>query len=305
MVFLNTQKCLDKAYEHAKVQWFDDASDYIFFSDCHRGDDSVSDEFARNQTLMVSALNYYYDKGYTYVEAGDGDELWEHANFKHIRAAHTDVFTVMKQFYDSNRLVLLYGNHNIYLRNPHYVKYHYYYFYDEYEDKEQTLFRGIKPQEALLLKHKTTGQQILIIHGHQGDFWNDQAWFFSMLTLRYFWKFMHLVGFRNPASPAKNQQKRHKIEKNYSSWIKKHKIMLICGHTHRMKFSKPNKYPYFNIGCAIHTKGITGIEIKHGEIMLVQWRIQADKQGVLHTVRNIIGGPVPIEKYHKNIVKFE
>ncbi|HHX56202.1 MAG TPA: serine/threonine protein phosphatase, partial [Clostridiales bacterium] len=90
---------LTSAYKNAKVKYFDKNSKYIFFSDIHRGDDSVSDEFARNQLVLLYALNYYYDRGYTYVEVGDGDELWKHREFRHIRLAHSDIFEAMKKFY--------------------------------------------------------------------------------------------------------------------------------------------------------------------------------------------------------------
>ena len=88
-----------------------------------------------------------------------------------------------------------------------------------------------------------------------------------MLLMRYFWRFMHVVGFQNPASPAKNLYKRTKIEVKYRKWIEKYQKIIICGHTHRPKFSESDQLPYFNTGCCIHTKGITGIEIADGSIM--------------------------------------
>ena len=72
---MKTDKRLTEAYKNAKIELFDKNSKYIFFSDVHRGDDSVSDEFTRNQNLFLHALNYYYNNEYVYVEAGDGDEL--------------------------------------------------------------------------------------------------------------------------------------------------------------------------------------------------------------------------------------
>lgn len=291
---MKTYKRLTEAYDNAKRMNIDDNSKYIFFSDLHRGDDSISDEFARNQTLMVSALQYYYKNGYTYVEVGDGDDLWVHSNFKHIRTAHIDVFTVLKEFYKDNRFIMLYGNHNIYLKSRYYVMMNYYFYYDEFTESEEELFVGLRPIEALRLTYTPTGQEILVVHGHQGDFFNDQCWFLSMIALRYFWKFMHLVGFRNPASPAKNQSKRHKIEKNFTKWLKKNKVMMICGHTHRPKFPNKNDMPYYNTGCCIHTKGITEIEIINGKIMLVQWRIHADSDGILRVKRMVIKGGIPI-----------
>jgi UDP-2,3-diacylglucosamine pyrophosphatase LpxH len=294
---MNTDKRLTQAYENAKMVYFDENSKYIFFSDVHRGDDSVSDEFARNQNLFLHALNYYHNNGYTYIEVGDGDELWEYPEFKHIRLAHTDIFVVIKKFFDSNRLFMLYGNHNIYLKSKKFVANNYFNFYDEYKQERVELLKGLNPLEALVLKNKKTSQEILVLHGHQGDFMNDQFWKLSMFLLRYFWRFAHLVGFENPASPARNMFRRHKVERNYDKWIRKHKIMLICGHTHRQKFPKSNELPYFNTGCCIRTRGITGIEISDGKIAMVDWRISSDSEGVVRITRNVERGPEPLEKF--------
>lgn len=298
-----TNKRLLEAYRNGKTEYLDKNSKYIFFSDCHRGDDSVSDQFARNQSLFLHALNYYFSNGYTYVEAGDGDELWEYSNFKYIRLAHSDIFTAIKKFYDNQRLIMLYGNHNISLKFHSYVKKHYYHYYDEYDQKKYELFKGLIPYESLILRHKTTKQKILVVHGHQGDLMNDQLGFINKLLLRYFWRFMHVVGFQNPSSPARNLYKRHKIEKTYKKWIRRHGIMLICGHTHRPRFPKTGELPYFNTGCCIHTRGITGLEIIEDTILMVDWRIRSDHNGVLQVERNIMRGPEPIEKF--DLSKFQ
>jgi UDP-2,3-diacylglucosamine pyrophosphatase LpxH len=128
---------------------------------------------------------------------------------------------------------------------------------------------------------------------------NDQLWFLSMLLLRYLWRYLHLVGFDNPTSPARNLYKRHKIERIYDEWIEKNKTMLICGHTHRPKFPKADDLPYFNTGCCIRTRGISGIEIINGEILLVDWRVAADENGGLQIRRTVARGPEPIEKYDR------
>ncbi|MEQ8155422.1 MAG: serine/threonine protein phosphatase [Clostridiaceae bacterium] len=292
-----SDKRLTEAYNNARVEYFDEKSRYIFFSDTHRGDRSLSDEFTGNVNIYIYALEYYFNNDYVYVEAGDGDELWEHSSFKHIRFAHSDVFDIMKKFYDNNRLIMLYGNHNMYLKNKHYVTSHLYRFFDEYNEEYIELFNGIDPCEALVLKNKNTGQEILTVHGHQGDFMNDQLWYLTMLTLRYFWRFIHIVGFQNPASPAKNFHKMHKIEKMYNKWIEKNMMMLICGHTHRPKFPKSHELPYFNTGCGIRAGWITGIEISEGKIMLVDWRVMPNKDGVLQIERKIAFGPELIENF--------
>jgi len=111
-----SDKRLNQAYQNAKVLEFDDTSRLIFFSDCHRGDNSLSDEFARNQAIYQYAMAYYYFNGYIYVEAGDGDELWEYTHFEHIRTAHSDIFRTLQHFHEEDRMIMLYGNHNMVLK---------------------------------------------------------------------------------------------------------------------------------------------------------------------------------------------
>lgn len=292
-----TDRRLMEAYSNAKLETFDENSKYIFFSDSHRGDNSLSDEFSRNQNIFIHALEHYYSNGFTYVEAGDGDELWEYTKFRHIRLAHSDVFKTLKKYHDSNRFILLWGNHNLFLASKDYIRKNYFKYYDEYTEEQCDLFDGLVAYEALVLRHKNTGQEILTVHGHQGDYMNDKFWFGSMLLLRYFWRFMHLVGFQNPSSPAKNVNKMHKIERKYNKWIKKHNRILICGHTHRPKFPLTGELPYFNTGCCIHARGITGIEIEKDMISLVEWKLRPDSEGVIRIERGILKGPEPIKKF--------
>lgn len=295
---MKTEQRLTEAYQNARIEYFDSKSKYVFFSDCHRGDGRLADDFSRNQNTYLHALDYYYKNGFVYVEAGDGDELWENPSLKTIRSAHFEVFETIKKYFDDGRLIMLYGNHNIYLRDDKYVEENYFSYYDEYREVRFDLLRGLKPCEALLLKHSVTGQEILTVHGHQGDFGNDQFWVFSMLSLKYFWRFLHAFGVQNPSSPVKNAYKRHKIEKNFIKWIEKSKIMLICGHTHRYKYPKSTELPYFNTGCCVYPSTITAIEIEEDAIRLVRWRVVADHDGKLIVDRKVLRGPDPLEKFN-------
>jgi UDP-2,3-diacylglucosamine pyrophosphatase LpxH len=296
-MIMRTEQRLTEVYNGARVEYFDENSKYVFFSDCHRSNGSHSDEFLRNRNNYLFALEYYYKNGFTYVEAGDGDELWEHPHFRDIKNAHSAMFDVLKRFFYEDRLIMLYGNHNIYLKNQKYVESNYYTYYNNDEEVTYDFMKGLKPCEGLVLKHRNTQQEILVVHGHQGDFSNDQFWFPSMLALKYFWRFLHAVGAKLPSSPVGNLNKRHKIEKNYVKWIEKHKKMIICGHTHRVKYPKDNELPYFNIGCCVYPNSITNIEITGGEILLVKWSVLPDEDGVLQIRRQILMGPNPIEKY--------
>ncbi len=296
---VGTIKRLNECYKKAEVLEFDDEDRIIFFSDVHRGDNSMSDEFAHNQNIYYHALEKYYEEGYEHFELGDGDELWEHADFRVIMSAHSDVFMLLRKFFRSNRLRMVYGNHNIYLKNKAWVKKNLYQFEDEYLDQRKDLFDQISVPESYILKYKNTGQEFLLVHGHQGDLFNDRFWPVSMLSLRYFWRFLHIMGFHNPSSPAKNRVKRHKIELNFTKWINRKKVAIICGHTHRPKLAKKNEAPYFNSGCCIHPRGITGIEIAKGKIMLIDWRVRPDEHGNLKISKKIIRGPYDISSYYK------
>ncbi|WP_208560360.1 metallophosphoesterase [Marinilactibacillus kalidii] len=292
-----TDKRLTEAYHNAQQMYFDDHSRIVFMSDAHRGDGSVSDEFLRSQNLFTHALNEYYESDYTFVEVGDGEELLEYSEFEHIKNAHTDVYQNIKKFYDGDRYIRIYGNHDLFLRNQKYVEKNYYINYDEYTEEYFDFLKGLKPIEALVLKHRQTSQEIFVLHGHQGDAPNDQFWFFTMLSLKYFWRFLHRFGIRNPASPIKNVSKRHKIERNYSKWIQKNRRMLICGHTHRFKFPKDREYPYFNTGCGIYPASITALELSEGMIRLVRWKEKVNEEGVLYIERETMRGPEPIELF--------
>lgn len=292
-----TDKRLTDAYDNAKRMYFDDSSRMVFMSDAHRGDGSMSDEFVRNRNLMVHALNEYYENGYTFFEVGDGEELLEYAEFEHTKNAHADVYTAIKKFYDKDRYIRLYGNHDIYLKDQDYVEKNFYTNYDEYNEVFFDFLKGLDPLEAVVLKHRRTSQEIFVVHGHQGDAPNDQFWFFTMLSLKYFWRFFHRFGIKNPTSPVKNVSKRHKIERNYSKWILKHRRMLICGHTHRFKFPKVRDIPYFNTGCCIYPTTITALELTEGMIRLVRWKEKVTEDGALYIKRETMRGPEPIEAF--------
>ncbi|MCL1981757.1 MAG: metallophosphoesterase [Clostridiales bacterium] len=288
---------LDAVFEKAFPVPFDDSSKFVFFSDVHRGDDSLSDEFGRNKHIFYHALNYYYENDFTYVEVGDGDELWEHPNFEFIRSAHTTAFEMLKKFFDDNRFFMLFGNHNMRFSDEEYVKNTLYEVYDEYLGKQVELFPGITVHEALVLKHRDTGQELFVVHGHQGGLMSDRFAPLQLFFVRFLWRFMHTLGVKYAASPAKSRTKRHKVEKLYTKWNENHDTVIICGHTHRPKFPTPGEPAYFNSGCCMHPRGITCLELIYGKFILVTWSVSTKRDGSMYIKRTALKGPEPIKNY--------
>lgn len=295
---LRTQGRLTEVYDQAPVIEFDDTDKFILFSDLHRGDGSSFDEFAKNKMVYSRALTHYLDNDFTYIEAGDGDELWEHTKYKWIVRAHGLVWERIKIFHQRGRYIRLWGNHDIQLSDPDFVRDNLTWVPDINTGLPTPLLPGLKPLEAVVLKHRHTGQEILVVHGHQGDFANDQAWRFTVLTFRLFWRRLHALGIKSPSSPVRNAFKRHKVERNYVKWIRRHRTALICGHTHREVFPKIGDVPYFNIGSGVYPGYITGIEIVDGAIALVGWRVEPDEEGTLQVVGRQLRQPIPLTQFY-------
>jgi len=291
---MSTNTRLTEVLESALEVPFDDSSKFILFSDCHRGDNSWADDFAHNQTLFFYALEHYNDAGFTYIEVGDGDELWENKNFEDIRKAHSHVFWLMREFHKDQRLYLLWGNHNIEQRKPDALSR----YRNDRTDEDKPLFDGITVHEGLVLRHSDTSNRILVAHGHQGDLMNDRLWRLSKFLVMHFWRHLQLIGINDPTSPAQDSNKRGKVEARIKQWIRaNNNQMTICGHTHRPAFPDEGYLPYFNVGSCVHPRCITGIEIQGGEIALIKWWVRPKSGGALHVVKDPIVGPEKLRSF--------
>lgn len=296
---LKASKKLSEVFKRAKEIPFDNNSKIILMSDCHRSDGTWSDDFSKNQNVYFVALNYYLDNGYTYIEIGDGDELWENKNPTDIIREHMDVFWIMAKFYRLNRLYLVYGNHDMCKKNCDLMRKKYYNYYDKEKKENIPLFDGIKVYEGILLRNKERGYKIFLTHGHQVDFLNYQLWFISRFLVRYIWRNLELFGLEDPTSAAKNYHKKNKIEKRIIDWSDKNNQMIISGHTHRPVFPSKKEPHYFNTGCCVFPRCITGIEIDKGNISLIKWSIKTKKSGILYIDKDILEGPIPLIDYFK------
>ena len=291
----SSKKRLDRAYQKAKIIDFNDSSKFILFSDCHRGDNSFADDFANNRNIYFHALKHYFNEGYQYLEVGDGDELWENLSFKSIFNAHQNVYMLLKEFHKTNRLHMIWGNHDMVYRNSDYVKKHLSTYFDPKIGEDVELFKEIKYHEGIVLKHTITKQEVFLTHGHQADWWNYSLWKWSRFMVRVLWKPLNVMGIADPTSPAKNYKELIKIERKTKKWIAaNNNLITIVGHTHRPRFPEVGDIAYFNDGSCVHPRSITGIEIVNGEISLIKWGISTKDDGTLQIVKTVLEGPKSI-----------
>ena len=269
----------------------DKTSRLIFFSDCHRGVNNWSDDFAHNQLIFFHALRYYYENQFTYVEVGDGDELWENRRIQDIRRAHSHVFWMLRNLFLDDRLMLIRGNHNWHDR---------YYSKDlaQYTGRElgqvEPLFAGIKTHVAIAFQYEDTRRPILVAHGHQGDIMSRYLWRLGAPLVRYLWRPLQLLGVKDPTNPASSMPRQSVVEGNLGSWVQRTGSVLICGHTHKPRFGYP-LMRYFNTGSCIHPRCIVGLEIKDGLIELIKWYTNVDDTGRLMIERQALELPMSLE----------
>jgi predicted phosphodiesterase len=265
------QQIISNSYKNAKRIPLNKDSKFIFFSDCHRGDNSYADDFANNSNIYYHALRNYYEKDFTYIELGDGIELWENLFFNEVFEAHKNDFLLMRKFHLKNRLHMIWGNHDMTLKSEKKSTKLLDSYFDKITGTDKDLLKGLIFNEGIVLEPEGFNKNILLIHGHQADFYNYVWWKWSRFLVRVLWKPLQVVGIKDPTSPAKNFKELIKVERRLKKWIlANNNQMVIAGHTHRPRFPEPNELPYFNDGSCVHPRSITGIEIVDLKISLIK-----------------------------------
>jgi predicted phosphodiesterase len=253
------------------------------------------------------ALDYYLREGFTYIELGDAEELWENSAFETIYITHTSVYELLRKFHDPcparTRYIKIWGNHDL----------------DWKEDVGplRAIFPGIDVYEAALM-HSGPGNDILFIHGHQADpicyGWRARL---SRWFVRHLWRGVQSIGIGDPTRAAENPGRCNAVDETLSRLARGettgmdnritllHPTIVVAGHTHRPVFEglslterrlldtgfgppgivrkEGPEAIYYNSGSCVHPRCITGIEITaeqnaDGHIRphfaLVKWAIQ-------------------------------
>lgn len=289
---MSVETRLNHAFKHAIELPLSSDTKYVLMSDCHRGTGGANDNFLKNQHLFYSALKHYNQNRFTYIELGDGDELWENRKIETIINEHNPIYCLLSKLYRENRFYMIYGNHDIIKKNKNYVNLKYNTFYCEETQKNQPLFPNITCHEAIVLRsEKELAKALYLTHGHQASLLNSTFWPLAQLMVRYLWQPLESLGVSNPTSAAKNNRIRTDTEKALNEWASGQKKLLIAGHTHRPTLTKDSPY-YCNTGCCIHPNCITCIEIEDYTLTLVKWCTDSRADGSLFVARKIISGPV-------------
>jgi UDP-2,3-diacylglucosamine pyrophosphatase LpxH len=268
---------------------------YIVFSDCHRGDGSAADEFAPNSLIYKCALGYYLRAGFTYIELGDAEELWENRNFEQIYITHTSVYDLLRRFHDPDpaktRYIKVFGNH------------------DDIWKKDTAplvgIFPGIEVYEAVILKAGLTENaagysSILLLHGHQADpVCSGLGAKASRFLVENLWSGLQRFGIGDPTRAAENPGLCNRVDETLYAWAKQKSApeelglsepfsVVVAGHTHRPVFENlslterrllesgigpPGIRPktqadpvYYNTGSCVHPRSITGLEITDSRV---------------------------------------
>ncbi len=279
---------ISKGFETALVIPLNHSSKYVLMSDCHRGRGNANDNFLKNEYLYLAAMKFYFKKGFTYLELGDGDELWENCSMEEIKEMHKSSFQAIGDYYKNHRMYALYGNHDMIKKK---TKKFQKYMLTCACDKNMcqiSLCPDIKFYEGIILKDEEKGKDIYLTHGHQTDILNSTFWKVSRFLVRYFWRPLEALGIPDPTSAAKNNIKKKKSEDRLMNWAVSNGKILITGHTHHPMTGTWDA-PYFNTGSCIHPSGITAIEIQDRCIRLVKWSLQADEKLAMYAKREQMG----------------
>ena len=269
---------IDKALRSAPIINTADYPRLVLFSDCHRGNGTWSDSFLNNKTIYEAALGYYFERDFTYIELGDGDELCENRYFSDIEEIHGDIFRLLGRFSETGRMFMLWGNH------------------DRVKSRNGFRSKVLPPSsEALIIKcagRKGEDVRYNLIHGHQADFLNNQLWKLARWMVRYLWRPLELAGVKDPTSAARNYSKGKIIEERMSEWAKLNNTHIIAGHTHRPALSHSRDgWSYANTGSCVHPSTITCLEIDKGTVSLIKWAACADENQYIHICRYLISVP--------------
>jgi UDP-2,3-diacylglucosamine pyrophosphatase LpxH len=200
---------------------------YVIFSDHHKGNRNLADDFRFCEQTYLAALDYYADQGYTLIILGDAEELMEEKT-DDVMTAYENVFRAEARF-NPECLYRIYGNHD----RAWEIK-------SEVERSMSQFFPEIAYREGLILEYASEDQvigELFLVHGYQGSLDSDIFSFLAKAILPYYRNFQINTGY-GTTSPSRDACLRSEVDNRLYRWVsQKKKRIMICGHTHRPVWS--------------------------------------------------------------------
>lgn len=289
-----------------------DACKVVIVSDQHKGIRNNADDFRQAADTYCSALHHYFDRGFTLINNGDAEELWENKPAEVIKANNAPL-AAEAEFQQAHRYYRLYGNHDLEWKYPLQRAYH----------LHPVFGKPLSALEGMFLQthYRSKTWNFFITHGHQGDRMSDGNTL-SMWFVAGIWtplqRFLNIQ--LDTAASSYALSDRHNIIM-YEWTANKPAVVLITGHTHKPVFAsmdhidilnkrikeaaaqqhaalvarlekelnqraaeyagkgtprEKNKPSYFNTGCCCYADGdMTCLEWEGGMIRLVKWQQSA------------------------------
>ncbi len=259
----------------------------VVMSDMHRGDGSGADDFAKNSLIYRCALEHYLEEGFTYIELGDAEELWENDNFDQIYITHTPVYALLAKFHDPDpaktRYLKVWGNHDLYWKDHGAV---YRTLFPDIEIYEGIFLPAPKgtgcgpsrdeAQESMVGEDEgagtgggcggsaAVGGAMLLIHGHQADpKCSGETAAVSKFFVHHFWPDLQRCGVKDPTRAALNPGLCNEVDGRLHEWANHNDqgvTTIIAGHTHRAVFENLSLTERRYLESKVKTEGI---EIKY------------------------------------------
>ena len=190
---------------------------WVIFSDLHMGDGSSTDDFKRNSSLFVNAIEKYYaTRDHALVLNGDVEEL-QRFKLSKIVNRWQEVYKLFDLFHERNALYKTIGNHDLELQLMKDLPFSYRHY------------------ESIKLNYQDN--HLFIFHGHQASKKYQEHNELIGFTLKYFANPLGIKSY----SVSHSSRKQYTIEKRAYGFSSFNKIVSVIGHTHRPLFESLHK----------------------------------------------------------------
>ncbi|MEO6914962.1 MAG: metallophosphoesterase, partial [Chitinophagaceae bacterium] len=204
------------------------SSKFIVFSDQHKGAGDLADDFHPAEKNYQTALDYYFENGFSLINLGDCEELWE---CKPQVAVDYNKSSLKKEskFLNASRHYRVFGNHDLEWK----------YAIQQNLYLKPIFGDSLKIYEGILLRFPYNEQtySIFMTHGHQGDIKSDGNAFSKWVVAAIWTPIQRYLEINlNSLSDSFGLVDRHNIIMSDWSGTQKN-IVFISGHTHKPVFA--------------------------------------------------------------------